>query len=211
MTLTFYDFSMAPSPRRARILLAEKGVAFDTVEIDMRKAEQLGEDYRAINPSCTIPALKLDDGTILTENAGIAAYLEAQFPNPPMLGTTSVEKGLVANWTAKVELEGLTAAAEALRNSSPGMKDRAMTGPINRQQIPELAERGLARLEDFFDMLDARLEGREFLAIDCFSNADITAAVVIDFARVVKLKPKDHHKNILRWRESLNSRPSMAL
>lgn len=211
MTLTFYDFSMAPSPRRARILLAEKGVAFDTVEIDMRKAEQLSDDFRAINPSCTIPALKLDDGTVLTENAGIAAYLEAQFPNPPMLGTTSVEKGLVANWTAKVELEGLTAAAEALRNSSPGMKDRAVTGPVNRQQIPELAERGFARLEDFFDILDARLEGREFLAIDCFSNADITAAVVIDFARAVKVKPKDRHKNIIRWRESLNSRPSMAL
>ncbi len=211
MTMTFYDFSMAPSPRRARILLAEKGVAFDTVSIDMRKAEQLGDEFRAINPSCTVPALKLDDGTVFTENAGIAAYLEAQFPNPPMLGTSSVEKGMVANWTAKAELEGLSAVAEALRNSSPGMKDRAMTGPVNHQQIPELAERGLARLQNFFDMLDARLEDREYLAIDTFSNADITAAVVVDFARVVKVKPQERHKNILRWREHLNSRPSMAL
>lgn len=211
MTMTFYDFSMAPSPRRARILLAEKGAAFDTVSVDMRKAEQLGDEFRAVNPSCTVPALKLDDGTVITENAGIAAYLEAQFPNPPMLGTSSVEKGLVANWTAKAELEGLSAVAEALRNSSPGMKDRAMTGPINHQQIPALAERGLARLQNFFDMLDARLEDREYLAIDTFSNADITAAVVVDFARVVKVKPQERHKNIIRWREQLNSRPSMAL
>ena len=209
--MTFYDFSMAPSPRRARILLAEKGAAFDTVSVDMRKAEQLGDEFRAVNPSCTVPALKLDDGTVITENAGIAAYLEAQFPNPPMLGTSSVEKGLVANWTAKAELEGLSAVAEALRNSSPGMKDRAMTGPINHQQIPALAERGLARLQNFFDMLDARLEDREYLAIDTFSNADITAAVVVDFARVVKVKPQERHKNIIRWREQLNSRPSMAL
>jgi len=182
MTMTFYDFSMAPSPRRARILLAEKGAAFDTVSVDMRKAEQLGDEFRAVNPSCTVPALRLDDGTVITENAGIAAYLEAQFPNPPMLGTSSVEKGLVANWTAKAELEGLSAVAEALRNSSPGMKDRAMTGPINHQQIPALAERGLARLQNFFDILDARLEDREYFAIDPFSNADITAAVVVDFA-----------------------------
>ncbi|EAW33121.1 glutathione S-transferase, putative [marine gamma proteobacterium HTCC2143] len=211
MAITFYDFSRAPSPRRARILLAEKGVDVETVSIDMTKAEQLGDAFRAINPGCTIPALKLDDGTVLTENNGIAAYLEAQFPNPPMLGVTPVEKGLVANWTAKIELEGLMAAAEALRNSSPGMKDRAITGPVNHQQIPELAERGLARLNTFFDMLDARLEDREFIAIDSFSNADITAAVVVDFAAWVKVIPQEHQKNLIRWRESLNSRPSMSL
>ena len=211
MTMTFYDFFRAPSPRRARILLAEKGVDVETVSIDMTKAEQMGDAFRAINPSCTVPALKLDDGTVFTENAGIAAYLEAQYPNPPMLGVTPVEKGLVANWTTKIELEGLTAAAETLRNSSPAMKDRATTGPVNHQQIPELAERGRVRLNTFVDMLDARLEDREFIAIDTFSNADITAAVVIDFAAWVKVVPQEHHKNLIRWRESLNSRPSMSL
>ena len=71
---TLYDFPKAPSPRRARIVLAEKGIAHDTVIIDMMKAEQMGEAYRAINPNCTIPALQLDDGTVLTDNAGIAAW-----------------------------------------------------------------------------------------------------------------------------------------
>ncbi len=211
MSLVFYDYSMAPSPRRARIILAEKGVPYEHINIDMVKGEQLSEEYRAINPSCTIPALKLGDGTVLTENAGIAAYLEAEYPNPPLLGVTSLEKGLVANWVAKIEFEGMLAVAEAFRNSSPMMIDRALTGPVNWPQIQALADRGLARLKAFFDALDARLESREHIAIDAFSNADITAAVVVDFARVVQVKPQPEHKNLMRWRESLNERPSLSV
>ncbi len=211
MTLEFFDFPMAPSPRRARILLAEKGVEHTTTIIDMMKAEQLSEEYRAINPLCTIPALRLEDGTVLTENAGIAAFLEAEFPNSPMLGSTPVEQGLVANWNAICEFQGLAAVAEALRNSSPGMKDRATTGPKNWPQIPELAARGMGRIELFFDLLNERLEGRDYLAIDQFSYADITAIVVVDFARVVKMKPEEHHINLNRWRADIHTRPSMSL
>ena len=211
MALTFYDCSTAPSPRRARIFLAEKNIPHTTVNIDMMKAEQLSDEFRAINPACTIPALKLEDETVLTENAGIAAYLETAFPEPALLGTTPTEKGLVANWNAKMEFEGLTAVAEALRNSSPAMKDRAITGPDNYPQIPELAERGKRRLERFLDTLDARLEGRDYIALDTFSVADITAIVVVDFARVVKIKPQEHHTNLNRWRAAMHSRPSMAL
>lgn len=211
MSLTFYDCPTAPSPRRARILLAEKNVPHTTVNIDMMKGEQLSEEFRTINPACTIPVLKLEDGTALTENAGITAYLEAEFPEPAMLGKTSSEKGLVASWNAKIEFEGLIAVAEALRNSSPAMKDRALTGPVNYAQIPELAERGKARLERFMDMLNERLEDRDFIAIDEFSVADITAIVVVDFARVVKIKPQEHHTNLNRWRSAMHARPSMAL
>jgi glutathione S-transferase len=211
MPITFYDFPHAPSPRRARILLAEKQVPHQVVIIDMMKAEQLNDEFRAINPAATIPVLKLDDGTIITQNSGIAAYLESEFPNPPLLGTTSVEKAMVADWTSKTEFEGFMAAADALRNSSPGMKDRAVTGAANWAQIPELAERGKGRLLAFFDMLDAHLEGREYVAIDTFSNADISAVVVVDFARIVKVKAQPHHLNIIRWRESLAERPSLSL
>jgi len=211
MALTFYDCPTAPSPRRARIMLAEKNISHEVVNIDLMKGEQMSEEFRKINPSCTVPALKLEDGTVLTENAGILAYLEAASPTPSLLGTTPTEKGLVASWNAKIEFDGLMAVAEALRNSSPGMKGRAITGPDNYEQIPELAVRGRARLEKFLDRLDAQLEGREFVAIDSFSNADITALVVVDFARVVKVKPQEHHKNLNRWRAAMHARPSMAL
>ena len=209
--ITLYDYPRAPSPRRARILLAEKGIAHETVEVDMMKAEQMGEAFRAINPGCTIPALALGDGTVLTDNAAITAWAEATCPEPPLLGTTPLEKAEIASWTAKIEMEGFMAIAEALRNSSPAMKDRALPGPHDFAQIPELAERGLTRLKLFLDKFDARMAGREFVAGDHFSLADITAVVAIDFARAVRVTPREDHANLLAWRARMAQRPSMAL
>jgi glutathione S-transferase len=209
--ITFYDCATAPSPRRARILLAEKGVAHETVAIDLRNNEQLGDAYRAINPQCTVPALGLEGGQVLTDNAAIAAYLEARFPEPPLLGTTPLEKAEIASWNWRIEFDGLMAIAEAMRNSAPSMKERALAGPIDYAQIPELVQRGLARLNHFFDALNAHLAERETIATDRFSVADITAVVTVDFARVVRVRPGEQHPNLLRWRAAMARRPAMAL
>ena len=77
MMMTLYDCATAPSPRRARLLLAAKGIAHETVQIDLRAGEQLAEAFRKINPQCTVPALRTEEGDVLIDNAGIAAYLEA--------------------------------------------------------------------------------------------------------------------------------------
>ena len=209
--ITLYDCATAPSPRRARILLAEKGVPHETVAIDLRSGEQMGETFRRINPQCTVPALRTEEGVVLADNAAIAAWLEAAYPEPALLGKTPLEKAEVASWNWRAEFEGLLAVAEALRNGSPAMANRALPGPRDYPQIPELAQRGLQRIQDFFAVLDARLAGREFLATDRLSIADITAVVAVDFARVVKLKPGEQHPNLLRWRAGLAQRPSMAL
>ena len=208
--ITLYDFTMAPSPRRARIVLAEKGIAHEKVPVDLAKGEQMGDAYRAINPLCTVPALRLEDGHILTDNAGIAAWAEAAFPNPPLLGTSPIEKAEIASWNARIEFEALYAIADALRNTAPSMKDRALTGPVNYQQIPALAERGMARITAFMDMFNAHLTGREFVVTGRFTLADITAVVAIDFARVIKIKPQEQHADLLRWRAALAARPSIS-
>lgn len=209
--LTLYDCATAPSPRRARILLAEKGAAHETVQIDLRANEQLGDAYRAINPECTVPALRLEDGHVLTNNAAIAAYLEARFPEPPLLGMTPLEKAEVASWNWRIEYEGLMAIAEAMRNTAPAMKDRALAGPVGYVQIPELAQRGLSRLRHFFDALNARLASRDTIAGERFSIADITAVVAVDFARVVRVRPGEEHPHVLRWRAAMGQRAAMAL
>jgi glutathione S-transferase len=211
VTITFYDCATAPSPRRARILLAEKGVAHETVAIDLRQNEQFGDAYRAINPQCTLPALRLEDGVVLTDNAAIAAYLEARYPEPALLGSTPLEKAEIASWNWRIEFEGLHAVAEAMRNSAPALKDRALSGPVGYAQIPQLAQRALDRLHHFFATLDARLAGRRTIASDRFSIADITAVVTVDFARVVRVKPDDRHPHLLRWRAAMAERPAMAL
>ena len=209
--ITLYDCATAPSPRRARILLAEKGVAHETVQVDLRTGEQMGEAYRQINPHCTVPALRTDDGLMLTDNAAIAAWVDARFPQPPLLGVTPAEKAEVASWNWRIEFEGLQAIAEALRNGSPAMANRALPGPVDYAQIPALAERGRARVQRFFVTLNERLAERDFVATDRFSVADINAVVAVDFARVVKVKPGNEHPHLQRWRAAMGQRASMAL
>jgi glutathione S-transferase len=186
-------------------------VAHETVQIDLRSGEQLGDAYRAINPQCTVPALRTDEGAVLTDNAAITAYVEARWPDPQLLGRTPVEKAEIASWNWRVEFEGYTAIAEAFRNSTPAMVNRALPGPHDYAQIPALAERGLARVQHFIDMLDARLVGRDFVVGDALSIVDITAAVAVDFARIVKVKPGERHANLLRWRAALAQRPAFQL
>jgi glutathione S-transferase len=209
--ITLYDCATAPSPRRARILLAEKGIAHQTVEVDLRHGEQLGDAYRQLNPQCTVPALRCDDGLLLTDNAAIAAYLEACFPEPALLGTTPQDKAEIASWNWRIEFDWLLAIAEALRNSVPAMVNRALPGPVDYAQIPELAQRGLARVQQFFVVLNQHLEGRDYIAANRFSIADITAVVAVDFARAVKVKPALQHPQLLRWRLAMAQRPSMSL
>lgn len=209
--ITLYDCATAPSPRRARILLAEKGVSHNTVQIDLRNGEQLGDAFRALNPQCTVPVLRTDDGTLLTDNAAIAAWLEAQFPQPALLGETPLEKAQIASWQWRIEFEGLIAIAEALRNGSPAMANRALPGPVDYAQIPALAERGQTRVLQFFGDLDQRLSGRDFIAADRFSVADITAVVAVDFARAVKIRIDERHPHLQRWRAAMGLRASMGL
>jgi glutathione S-transferase len=209
--LTLYDCTTAPSPRRARILLAEKGIAHETVQIDLRAGEQFSDSYRGVNPQCTVPALRTEEGPVLTDNAAIAAYLEARFPEPPLLGDTPLARAQVASWNWRVEFEGLLAIAEALRNSAPATANRALPGPVQYPQIPQLAQRGLARTQQFLAMLNERLAQQEFVAGDRFSIADITAVVAVDFARVVKVKPGEQHPHVLRWRAAMAQRPAMSL
>jgi glutathione S-transferase len=209
--ITLYDCSTAPSPRRARILLAEKGVFHETVQVDLKNSEQLGDAYRKINPLCTVPALRTEGGTVLTDNAAITAYLEACYPEPALLGSSPKEKAEIASWNWRAEFEGLMAVAEAMRNSAPAMANRALPGPTDYRQIAELAQRGLSRLQQFFDTLNDHLAGRDFIATNRFSVADITAVVAVDFARVVKVKPGEQHPHLQRWRARMAGRPSMSV
>ncbi len=203
-----YDFARAPSPRRARILLAEKGIPHEVRIIDLAAGEQLSDAFRAINPACTVPALVLDDGTVLTDNAGIAAWAEAFRPDPPLLGTTPFDKAEIASWNARIEAECFMAIAEAMRNTAPAMKDRALPGPVNYAQIPALAERGMARLLDFIARFEAHLARRDHVAASGFSLADITAGVALDFARVLRIDAGEGRPAIAAWRARLAARPS---
>ena len=114
--MKFYDCATAPSPRRVRIFLAEKGIGIETVQIDLRNGEQFTPAFRAINPDCTVPALQLDDGTVIADAVAICGYLEEMHPEPPLIGATPKERALVTALNRQIERDGFFAAMDASRN-----------------------------------------------------------------------------------------------
>ncbi|MCG7518600.1 glutathione S-transferase family protein [Ruegeria sp. Ofav3-42] len=209
--MLFYDCSTAPNPRRARMFIAEKGLEIETREISIGKGEQLSDEFRAVNPNATVPVLVTDQGSTLTENLGIAAYLEARFPEPPLIGRTPDEKGQVLMWNSIVEQQGGAPIAETLRNTHPAFADRAIPGPVNHAQIPALAQRGSARVGHFFSLLENRLAESAFVAGSDFTLADISTFVFVDFARVIKMRIPQENVATLAWFEKVASRPSAQL
>jgi glutathione S-transferase len=209
--MKFYDCSTAPSSRLVRIFIAEKGVEIPTQEVDLRNGEHLTAEFRKINPYCTVPVLETDDGQRFTSTQGCWRYLEEQFLERPMLGTNPAEKALIADRVWRIDVDGFLAAAEGLRNSAPGLKDRALTGPTNYAQIVDLGERGKARTQHFLEQFEELLAGKEFVAGDRFSAADVMALVTVDFAGWIKLKLPPNAANAQRWYQSVVARPSASL
>ena len=208
MSMKFYDCATAPSPRRVRIFAAEKEIRLPTVQVHLRDGEQFTEAFRAINPDCTVPALVLDDGTVIADAVAICGYLEELHPDPPLIGATSQERAVVIALNRQIERDGFFAAMEAFRNVAKGLKGRALPGPHDYEQIPELAERGRTRLENFYRAMDARLADREFVAGSRYTIADISTLVLTDFAGWAKLKPPDACANLGRWYAAVSTRPS---
>jgi len=206
--MKFYDCKTAPSPRRVRIFMAEKGIELDTVQVDLGAGEQFSDAFRRINPDCAVPVLEMDDGTHITEVNAICHYLEARFPEPALLGRTPEETALVMMWNAKIEQQGLWANAEAFRNAAKGLAGKALPGPDGFEQIPQLAERGRQRIALFIDKLNEQLAGKPFVVGDYYSVADITAMVMMDFAGWIKIPVPDAATDLRRWYESVSTRPS---
>ncbi len=124
------------------------------------------------------------------------------------MGRTPAEKAVIESWQRRIERDGFYAVMEAFRNSTPGLKGRALPGPESYDQIPALAERGRVRIQHFFTSMNERLAGNEFVCGANFSIADITAMVTVDFAGWAKLRPPEHMAHLRRWHTAVTARPS---
>ena len=206
--MKFYDCSSAPSPRRVRIFLAEKGITVPTVQVSLREGEHLTAAFRKLNPDCTVPVLELDSGAVINDAVAMCVYIEETHPEPPLIGATAQQKALTIAWNRRVERDGFYAVMEAFRNSTPGLKGRALPGPDDYEQIPALAERGRARVRRFFETLNARLGESPFVAGPRYSMADITAQVAIEFAKWAKLTPPESCTHLISWFATVSTRSS---
>jgi glutathione S-transferase len=206
--MKLYDCTTAPSPRRVRIFAAEKGIRLENVQIDLATGAQFSDEFRAINPDCVVPVLELDDGTYITEVLAICQYLEELYPEPSLFGRTPEERAATIAWHTKIEQQGLLPMRDAFRNSAKGLKGHALTGPVQYEQIPELAERSRHCVMIFFERLERQLNGNEFVAGTSYSIADITALVLTDFAAWIKIGLPDDAVHLGRWYENVASRSS---
>lgn len=196
--MRMYDFTLAPSPRRVRIFLAEKGIVVELVQVDiMRNANRTPEFYQK-NPLGSLPILELDDGSCLSESVAICRYFEEIQPEPPLFGVGARERALVEMW---IELDIFAPVGHVWSHLSEAAKGRG-------RRIAEFGEIQKRAANDRIAWLEAELADREFIAGDKFSIADITTLCMIDFARSVDIRIQPEQANLARWYGSVSSRPS---
>ena len=202
--MKLYDGGRAPNPRRVRICLAEKGIKVPAEQVDLGALQQRSEAYTAINPMQRVPALVLDDGTVIAESIAICRYFEGVQPDPPLFGVGALQSALVEMWNRRAELHLLFPAASVFQNLHPAMS--RMVDP----QVPQWGEANKPQVMRFLKFLDHELKERSHLAGADYSVADITAMVAVDFMRVSKMTVPDDLSNLQRWHKAVSARPSAA-
>ena len=200
--MKLYSFALAPNPRRARIFITEKGLSIPVENLDVAGGANRTPDFLKKNPSGGLPVLELDDGNHLAESVAICRYLEGLHPEPNLMGRDNLEQAFIEQWNRRMELELLGPSSRFFQNTAAFFKGR----------IPQFADYGEAQRANSVARLkrmDGELAGREFIAADRYTIADITALVAIDFFTQLGGQPfPGELPNLKRWHEAVSSRPS---
>jgi glutathione S-transferase len=202
--MILYDGGRAPNPRRVRIYLAEKGITVPLEPVDLGALQQKSADFAAINPVQRVPALVLDDGSVITESIAICRYFEALHPEPPLFGLGARAIAEVEMWNRRLELHLLFPIAHVFRNTHPAMKEMKVP------QVTAWAEANKPRIMDFLGIFDRSLKDRPFAAGDSFTFVDITGLVAVEFLKPAKLTVPETCGNVRRWHAAVSARPSAS-
>jgi len=200
--MLLYHDTRAPNPRRVRIFLAEKGVAYDTIEVSINASANRTPEFRKKNPLSLLPVLELADGRILRESMAICRYVEELHPEPNLFGADAWERAQIEQWSRHAELELLIPITQVFRNCNPYWNGRI-------KQAPEFGEIMRELVAGRFDWLDTELAHRPYLAGERFTVADITALCGIDFGKVSNIRINAAtHANLAAWHARVSGRPS---
>lgn len=200
--MKLYDNRVAPNPRRVRIFLAEKGMSIPTEEVDIGTLAHKSETFTAVNPFQRVPALLLDDGTVLTESIAICRYVEWLVPDPVLFGRSGIEAALIEMWERRIEHYLFAPVTHVFRHLHPAMKN------LEAPQVPAWGEANKPRVLDALRLIDRQLAEKPYIAGDSFTVADITALVAVDWLRVARLAIPDELTNVRRWHGEVTARPS---
>ena len=198
--------SVGPNPRVVRMFMAEKGIELPTQTVDIRGGENRREPFLSkVNPRGQSPALELDDGAVVTEITAICEYLEDRFPEPPLVGATAEEKAKTRMWTRRVDLGICEPMANGFRFGE-GLK----MFESRMRVLPEASAGLKAIAQDGLGWLDGQMAGRDFLAGDRVTLADVLLFCFVDFAKGVGQTLDPAQANVVAWYERMKARPSAA-
>lgn len=202
--MRLFDDAIAPTPRRVRMFLAEKGVNIPRVLVTIGKGEHLSPEYRAKVPSGRVPALELDDGTVISESVAICRYIEELHPEPNLMGRDAKERAVIEMWQRRMEFELLLPFASVFRHTHPRMA-------ALEQQVPAYAEVQKPQAEKRLARLDRDLGLTDYVAGDRFTIADITAFTTLTFfPRLCGIDIDDRYPQVRRWLDAVSARPSAS-
>jgi len=202
--MKLYDGGRAPNPRRVRVYLAEKGITVPLEPVNLGALQHKSAAFAAINPVQRVPALLLDDGSVICESIAICRYFEALHPEPPLFGVGAREIAEIEMWNRRLELNLLFPVAHVFRNTHPAMKEMEVP------QVPAWAEANKPRVMEFLDIFDRDLKDRPFVTGDRYTVADITGLVAVDFMKPAKLLVPETCANVQRWHAAVSARPSAS-
>ena len=173
--MKLYNNEMANSPRKVRMFIAEKNISdIEIINIDLMSGEHKTPEYRAIAPNSRIPALELDDGTVIMESTAICRYIESLYPEPNLFGESAIEIASIEMWQARIYNELMIPLAMAFRHLHPGMSNMEIQ---NKDYGETQKSIGIKSLKYF----DTVLSESKFVAGDRFTFADIQMITTTDF------------------------------
>lgn len=204
--MKFYN-SVGPNPRVVTLFMAEKGIELPEVTVDLRGGENRRPPYSSdVNPAGQTPALELDDGSVLTEITAICEYLEERFPEPALIGTTAEERANTRMWTRRVDLK----ICEPLTNGFRFAEGLPLF-EARMRCLPEAAAGLKAVAQDSIRWLDPLIAGRDFIAGDALTLADLMLFAFLDFGAGVGQPIDPAATNVTAWYDRMKARPSATL
>ena len=203
--MKLYSSKLAPSPLKVRIFLSEKDIKdVEIINLNLAELEHKSSKYKSIAPNSRVPALQLDNGTIILETTAICRYLESIYPEPNMFGNNPMEIASIEMWYSRVTYELATPLAHGFRHTHPHMskmEDQNQEFGLSQRKL------GSKALETFNEIISTK----EFIAADRFSYADIQLAVNLNFlVRLNRLELKDY-KNLNDYVAQVFARPSFSV
>ena len=204
--MILYSSKLAPSPLKVVIFLKEKGILDQVkiIDLDLGKLEHKTPEYKAIAPNSRVPALKLDDDTIILETTAICRYLESLYPEPNLFGENPIEIASIEMWYSRVTYELMVPLMHGFRHTHPHMSQME-----NQNQEYGLAQRELAvkSLGVYNDIIASR----EYIAGERFTYADIQMVTSLQFlVRLNRLDLNDYN-NLNEYINQVSSKPSFSL